>query len=110
MLLSRLDACAKSTSGMLCQKRTSSSLPPAGRASSASRSSPRHGRSSTISSSRARHSAQVAASAKRKTEPPTLLSHRYFSAVSPPNFAHFTPFFARSLRLGARKPETAKER
>ena len=43
-------------------------------------------------------------------EPPTLLSHRYFSAVSPPNFAHFTPFFARSLRLGARKPETAKER
>ena len=43
-------------------------------------------------------------------EPPTLLSHRRFSAVSPPNFAHFTPFFARSLRLGARKPETAKER
>jgi len=43
-------------------------------------------------------------------EPPTLLSHRYFSAVSPPDFAHFTPFFARSLRLGARKPETAKER
>ena len=43
-------------------------------------------------------------------EPPTLLSHRCFSAVSPPNFAHFTPFFARSLRLGARKPETAKER
>ena len=43
-------------------------------------------------------------------EPPTLLSHRYFSAVSLPNFAHFTPFFARSLRLGARKPETAKER
>ena len=43
-------------------------------------------------------------------EPPTLLSHRYFSAVSPPNFAHFTPFFARSLRLGARKPDSTKER
>ena len=40
--------------------------------------------------------------------PPTPLSHRCFSAVSPPNFAHFTPFFARSLRLGARKPDSAK--
>ena len=42
--------------------------------------------------------------------PPTPLSHRCFSPVSPPNFAHFPPFFARSLRLGARKPDSAKER
>ena len=41
---------------------------------------------------------------------PTPLSHRCFSPVSPPNFAHFSPFFARSLRLGARKPDSAKER
>ena len=41
---------------------------------------------------------------------PQRLSHRCFSAVSPPNLAHFTPSFARSLRLGARKPETAKQR
>ena len=41
---------------------------------------------------------------------PTPLSHRCFSPVSPPNFAHFPPFFARSLRLGARKPGNAKGR
>ena len=41
---------------------------------------------------------------------PTPLSHRCFSPVSPPDFAHFPPFFARSLRLGARKPDSAKER
>eukprot|EP01045_Picozoa_sp_COSAG04_P005660 COSAG04_NODE_265_length_18593_cov_4.226776_16_plen_213_part_00 len=41
---------------------------------------------------------------------PTPLSHRCFSPVSPPNFAHFPPFFARSLRLGARKPDSAKGR
>ena len=41
---------------------------------------------------------------------PTPLSHRCFSPVSPPNVAHFSPFFARSLRRGARKPGNAKGR
>eukprot|EP01045_Picozoa_sp_COSAG04_P010128 COSAG04_NODE_611_length_12005_cov_230.632538_11_plen_337_part_00 len=41
---------------------------------------------------------------------PTPLSHRCFSPVAPPNFAHFPPFFARSLLLGARKPDSANER
>ena len=52
----------------------------------------------------------TAASSRRWRLGPTPLSHRCFSPVSPPDFAHFTPFFARSLRLGARKPDSAKER
>ena len=46
---------------------------------------------------------------RHRPEPPTLKSP-LFLGRSPPNLAHLTPFFARSLRLGARKPETAKER